>query len=129
MNNKKIIFVFISAVALILLLLFFMKKNTETSQDSGPDSNIIFFYGQACPHCKNVEKFLEENKNIEEKVKFDKSEVWSSKINMEKMLEKAKICGISEDNLGVPMLWDGDNYKCLMGDIDIIEFFKNQAGE
>ena len=100
-------------------------KTEEKAQKTSNSSEMIFFYGEGCPHCINVEKFLEENKNVEEKVKFEKKEVWKNKENAQLMLEKSKICGLSEENLGVPFFWDGS--RCLTGDVDIIDFLKGKA--
>jgi len=114
-------------VGLIVLagIVFLAFKSEKSSQKKSDIGGMIFFYGEGCPHCKNVEKFLEENKNIEEKVKFEKLEIWASKENANLMVEKAKICGMDTKNLGVPLFWNGS--KCLSGDVDIIDFLKNEA--
>ncbi len=102
---------------------------------SGPDNTYlttdpntkgaILFYGEGCPHCKIVDDFILEN-NITEKVNFAHSEVWHNKSNAQLLGQKAQICGISADTVGIPFLFDGDN-KCYVGDVDIINFFKNEA--
>jgi len=38
---------------------------------------------------------------------------------------KAKICELPTDSIGVPFLWDGKD--CLIGDQDIINFFKQKT--
>lgn len=85
---------------------------------------IILFYGEGCPHCKIVDDFITENK-IEEKVSFSRMEVWSNKDNQQVLLKAAQICNLNTDSIGVPFLYDGKN--CLVGDVDIINFFKNEA--
>jgi len=113
-------------VGLIILggIVFWASKSEKPSQNNPSTEELVFFYGETCPHCKNVEKFLEENKNIEEKVKFDKLEI-SNKDNAKILLEKAEKCGLSQENIGVPLFWDGS--KCIVGDVDIIDFLKNKA--
>jgi len=128
MSKKMLIIVLV--IVVVMGILFFMLKNEggqkEESKNLIDNSKMIFFYGQGCPHCINVEKFLEENRSVEEKVKFEKLEVWKSKENTQLMIERARDCGLSEKNLGVPLFWDGS--KCLVGDTDIIDFLKNKAG-
>ncbi len=96
-------------------------------QDSGDvdrNASIIFFYGQECPHCKIVEKYIEENK-IAEKINFSQGEVYHNKKNAEFLVEKAGQCGIDTKSIGVPLLWADE--KCYVGDKDVIEFLKNKV--
>jgi len=124
--NKKILMVVLAIVVLGVISFLIFKNKKEEAQKTINSSEMIFFYGQGCPHCVNVEKFLEENRSVEEKVKFEKLEVWKSKENTQLMIERARNCGLSEKNLGVPLFWDGS--KCLIGDTDIIDFLKNKSG-
>lgn len=118
--------VVLAIIVLGVASFFIFKNKKEETQKVINGSGMIFFYGQGCPHCVNVEKFLEENKSVEEKVKFEKLEVWKSKENTQLMIERARNCGLSEKNLGVPLFWDGS--KCLIGDTNIIDFLKNKSG-
>ena len=86
---------------------------------------IILFYGQGCPHCKNVDDFIAQN-NIKDKVKFSNLEVWYNKDNQAILGQVAQKCGINSNQVGVPFLYDG-NGKCYVGDVDVINFFKNAA--
>lgn len=83
---------------------------------------IILFYGEDCPHCKNVEDFISQN-NIEDKVKLTRLEVYYNKDNQNILAQVVQKCKIEADQLGVPFLWDGEN--CYTGDVDIINFLKN----
>ena len=87
---------------------------------------IILFYGRECPHCKDVEDFIVAN-NIASKVDFTQSEVWHNKANAQLLAQKAQICGITSGSVGVPFLYDG-NGKCYIGEVDVPNFFKAQAG-
>jgi len=125
---RKIAF---AAGVIIVLLLSWSMVNVNRSKSPKPQpsgsknkSEIILYYGKGCPHCANVERFIQE-KGIRQKIVFQEKETWYNKNNAKEMLEKAKICKISEDDLGVPFLWTGDN--CLIGDEDIINFFKKRA--
>lgn len=98
--------------------------NNKNNAAATQTNQIVLYYGEGCPHCAKVEEFIKENK-IEEKVQFARKEVWYNQINAAELGEKAKICGLKTDTVGVPFLWDGS--KCLIGDQDIINFFKTKA--
>lgn len=88
--------------------------------------NAVLFYGDGCPHCEIVDKFVEENK-VREKVQFERKEVFNNRTNANEMASRAKNCGIKTSGMGVPFLWDGE--KCYQGDVDVIEFFKKKINE
>lgn len=144
---KKALLVIIPIVILVVaVLIYFNSKKTDSSSTSNNTENgtvagttssdreiksvegsdIILFYGEGCPHCKNVEDFIRNN-NIDEKVQFDLKEIWYNKDNATLMNQKADICKINKDELGVPFLFDAKNSKCLVGADEIIQFFKDQA--
>jgi len=89
-------------------------------------AGIVLFYGQGCPHCKDVEDFISQNK-IDDKVKITRMEVWYNKDNAALLAQVAKKCGITGNSVGVPFLYDG-NGKCYIGEVDVPNFLKAQAG-
>jgi len=126
-NTIIIIFIIIILIAGIYYIAEAKKRSDQKLLDNNKDK-IIFFYGDGCPHCANVEKFFQDN-NVESKVQFEKQEVFNNKQNSSLMTKIAtKKCNISENNLGVPFLWDGPDSKCVLGDQDIINFFKQKIG-
>jgi glutaredoxin len=89
---------------------------------------VILFYGNGCPHCANVEKYLSENK-IGEKISFAQKEVFNDKNNATLLGDKASSCGLSTDSIGVPFLWDKATGKCFVGDEEVINYFKTRIGQ
>lgn len=86
---------------------------------------MVLYYGDTCPHCKNVEEFVKEN-GIKEKLSFEEKEVYENQQNAVEMVKRAQdSCGLNSDTIGVPFFWTGE--KCLMGDKDIIAFLKEAA--
>lgn len=82
--------------------------------------DLVFFWGQGCPHCVNVDKFLADNQGLEEKLKLKKIEVFNDAQGQKLFLEKVKECNLSA--AGVPVLYkDG---KCTQGDQPIIDELK-----
>lgn len=116
-------------VAIISLLLVSGLISVGCSTPSGNNDNpngLIFFYGDACPHCKIVEQYLGDNK-IEDVLTIDKREVYNNRDNASLMAKKADACGINPKELGVPLLVDGD--KCFLGDKDSIEHLKSKLNQ
>jgi len=100
--------------------------NQSTHQQNQSADQIILFYGDGCPHCAIVEKYIEEN-NIKNKISFTQKEVYYNQNNAEELQTKAQICGLPANSIGVPFLWDGS--KCIIGDQPIIDFFKLKLGQ
>jgi len=118
----------ISVVVLLLLvslvgLIVYKKKHTPiVSSDEG----LILYYSSTCPHCKNVDKYLEEN-DSQNSLGIAQKEVSIDEANANDFFNKAKKCNISEEEAGVPMLWDGE--KCTVGDQPIISYVKEKLDE
>lgn len=127
--SKKILSIIIIVVILVLgtATYFYwpaLSKIWSSGSSSGP-AGVILFYGNGCPHCAIVDEFVKSN-NVDQKVEFTKLEVFDSADNQKILLERVNACGIDKNSIGVPFLYDGKN--CLMGDTDIINFFKEKAG-
>ncbi len=85
-------------------------------------TTMILFYSDSCPHCQNVETYINEN-GIKNKIKFEEKEVAQNQTNATLLERKAKECGLdTAQSLGVPFFFDGQ--ECLMGDEPIINYFK-----
>jgi len=119
---KKIIIV-LAVVILAGAGYFYFKHKSSAATPATSTADVILFYGIGCPHCQKVEDYMAQN-NVESKIKMDKMEVFANKDNALLMEDKATQCGISQDNLGVPLLWVKG--KCYSGDQEVIQFFKTQ---
>lgn len=138
--SKKNIFLSLLVVAILLVLAFviFQEEANAPEKEIGASTiesdnesekiststEIIYYYGEECPHCKDVLKFLEENK-ISEKVEFQKKEVWHNKNNSEEMMKKVEECGLNPNTIGVPFLYAEG--KCLIGTPKVEGFFREKA--
>jgi glutaredoxin len=125
MERKNVIktVLFVVGIAFLIAGLWYWSKPEGATEIT---SDIILFYGRECPHCQEVEKFIEENK-IAEKVQFDRLEVFHNSKNQALMVEKAKECGINNSEVGVPFLFDLVEKKCLIGTPDIEKFLSQKA--
>jgi len=104
----------------LIWLILNKNNNTETANNN----EIILFYGETCPHCKNVEDFIRQN-SVDLKLEITRKEVFKNNKNGELLGEKAAKCGISANSIGVPLLWDGKN--CHTGEEEVINFLITAA--
>jgi glutaredoxin len=104
-------------------------------QESGPVASstaqsekgaLILYYGNGCPHCANVDKYIKDNA-IESKISITHKEVYGDQQNAAELVQRAKSCGLPTDSVGVPFLWDGS--KCLIGDVDIIDYLASTTAQ
>ena len=125
LKNKAVLLTIIATVLIIVggsLLLSKGSKNVSVTTPSTSPNSYLYFYGQGCPHCENVEKFM-ETWDKKDSVNITKMEVWYNNENAKIIASEAEKCGISKDDLAVPLLVTPDD-KCFSGDTPIIDFFK-----
>lgn len=89
------------------------------------DKTPVFFYGNTCPHCADVEAWMKENK-IEEKISIVKKEVYANPQNAQELTKAAQSCNLPTDSIGVPFLYAEG--KCLVGSPDVISYLFEKAG-
>jgi glutaredoxin len=119
MNKKNTILVLISLVAIVGIF-YFARKNQIPI-----DLNPVLFYGNTCPHCKEVEKFVDDN-GIRDKLKLVEKEVYDNRANAQEMLKRAESCGLPTDNLGVPFLYADS--QCFVGIPEVNNYLAKKAG-
>ena len=125
MNKSSKIIIFLVIVILVVSAVFVVRAK-ENELLKRVEGKMVYFFGEGCPHCANVKKFFGEN-NIEDKIQFEKKEVYSDRGNAKLLILLAKRkCGFKENEIGVPLLWDGENSKCIVGDQPIIDYFKEK---
>ena len=121
------------AFSIILIALFgtlFLVYQTTQSSLSTTSSvtldkdAFIYFYGNTCPHCAELNEWLKET-GIEKKVKFEKREVYQNKANANLMEQAAQICNLDTTQLGVPFVYD--NGKCYIGSDQAKEIFQKKS--
>ncbi|MFA5749878.1 MAG: hypothetical protein WC895_01500 [Candidatus Shapirobacteria bacterium] len=127
---KKIIF---GLIIIVLAFGFYKLLSTPPGVTPTGDKNydnpdFILFYGDTCPHCKNVEDWIQSNK-AEEKLKINKKEVYKNTQNQEEMTKLVnQYCPeLNTDGIGVPLGFDPINKKCIQGDTPIIDFLSQKV--
>lgn len=115
---KKVVLIFLIVSVLLVAGLYgyysFHSKNSLNIE------NNTLFYSLTCPHCKNVEQFMEDN-NISQKINITQLEVSQNSINAQKLIAVGKLCKIDSNYLGaIPLLYS--NGSCYLGDTPIIGY-------
>ncbi len=97
-----LIIIFILIVLLLALPLFVEAKEV----------NLYVFYGEGCPHCRDLETYLDElsnDNNYKDKFKVVKYEIWHNIEN--KNLMNSVSSYLNANATGVPFYIIGDFYK------------------
>jgi hypothetical protein len=136
---KKILLVLgVLVVVGVIAMIFLGQKNNNQPPENcaavtgticnATDTDVILFYGNGCPHCAIVEKFIKDN-NIAAKFQFNQKEVYYNTSSAEILFQKAQACGLASDNIGVPFFWDGPNGKYYVGDQEIDCYLKEKISQ
>lgn len=125
MPDKKIWLILAGTLVIIAGIVIWGIRDNHPSPVNDDPQATIYFYGSECPHCKDVQAFIDAN-HITEKVSFVKKEVWHDQTNAAELERRATTCNIKPEEVGVPFIFAAG--KCLIGGPDVIGFFKNKAG-
>lgn len=122
---KKIIFPLL-VVSLVLFVLFRLFSGSAPSVS--PDSaDLILFWGDGCPHCETVKKYIQDN-NLDAKIKIAQLEVYFNKTNQNRLQDTVKKCPEIDTSrgIGVPLAFAPADNKCLLGDQPIIDWLSRK---
>lgn len=108
-----------------LILIYFFCLLLTACTNSGLDQRTILFYGNTCPHCKDLDGIFEKFK-ISEKFQFEHLEVYDNKVNSNLLGAAALECGIKTDSIGVPFLFT--EKKCYIGNPEILKYVSEKTG-
>ena len=93
--------------------------------------DLVFYFGDTCSHCKNVEDWLDKN-NSDQKIKINYKEVYRNEENQASLYDIAQqYCPevIENGQIGVPFGFDPATQKCTQGDSPVIEFLTSKLTE
>ena len=101
-------------IFLINLVGFILLFSFAFSVSAQEKTELIYFWGDGCPHCANVQAFFDTWEK-KDQISLTKLEVWNNRDNASLMAERAKSCNINPSGMGVPFLVTPEG-KCLTGD-------------
>ncbi len=96
-------------------------NNPGANPPTLPDS-YEYYWGEGCPHCTNVEEFLNSWEN-RDKVQIDKKEVYKNQDSIDLFKSRVEYCKLPNNQIGVPFLFTPEG-KCVVGDTPIISLFE-----
>ncbi|HRH32681.1 MAG TPA: hypothetical protein PK720_00835 [bacterium] len=93
---------------------------TPLAQTEIPTGN-IYFYSSTCPHCQTVKEYIASS-NIQQKLYFLELEISNNSNNADILRAVGRRCLISEQDLSVPLFWDGN--QCYVSSTSVISYFQ-----
>lgn len=102
------------------------QQQVLTANGEASSSETTLFYGDTCPHCKDVEEFLQEKPAVEQKITIIRKEIYQNQDNARELVQTATVCGLNTSSIGVPFLVDKG--QCFMGKEEVINQLKVDAG-
>jgi len=145
---KKIV-VFLIAIGVFFSLFYLLSQPPESTNNSNDsittpttykfvdpyqnslvydNPDLIFFWGDGCPHCENVELWIKEN-DAENKLKINFKEIYNSESNKDELLKIVRqYCSdlLTNDGIGIPIAFDPVGQQCISGDAPIIDFLSSK---
>jgi glutaredoxin len=121
---KKIITIALIIVGLSVLYVVLSKSPRDVPNTNLPNPDLVLYWGNTCPHCKNVEDYIKSN-NLDEKLKINRKEVYDNQDNQKDLASTVnKYCPDLNQGggIGVPLALDTKTNTCLIGDKPIIDF-------
>lgn len=109
---------FLLTIFLLITLSFIPSKIIAQEENAG---DLVLYVSEGCPHCANVENFIEENNLTGEIEVKDMSADHEAAAEYNLKCDKA---GIALDERGVPLLFDGEEY--IDGDSPIIAYLSGK---
>ncbi len=128
--NKNIIKLLLGLVVLLIIFviafLAFLHDDGDkvVLTEDGGDYSMIFFTGDDCLPCEDVEDYI-ESQNILDKADLLVLEVYNNIENAQLFQEKFNRCSPQPRDYGVPLLWD--NQFCIVGPVEIINYLENKS--
>ncbi|MDD3145071.1 MAG: hypothetical protein PHV23_03075 [Candidatus Gracilibacteria bacterium] len=104
--------------------------STGSIDNNLEETSYIYYYGQGCPHCANLDKYISGVDGYE-KLNIVKKEVYFDDKNRQDMLDDGKRLGLEESAIGLPffIINKAGVESPMVGDGPIIDYLKPILGE
>ncbi|PIS21058.1 hypothetical protein COT52_00320 [candidate division WWE3 bacterium CG08_land_8_20_14_0_20_43_13] len=113
MNKKEklITAIIIASLIAAAALLIYFEGQSEKDQ-------IIYYWSYDCPHCHELNKYLDEN-GLRDKLNLKEKEISKNPKNLARLTVDAKKCGFDNSMIAIPMMVSQG--KCYLGPTQIVE--------
>ena len=128
METNKITTIIVGLAIVVVMGVIAIGSNNQKKVVPSEISSVnvpIFFYGNSCPHCADVEEWIKTNK-VEEKIEIIKKEVYDNQENARELTKAAESCGLPTDSIGVPFLYAEG--KCVVGTPEVTSYLSEKSG-
>lgn len=115
-------------IILILVGIFYFLSQPPKQEIAYDNPDLIFYWGDGCPHCETVQKWLADN-NKQNILKINSKEVYKNQNNSKELLQTVnQYCPNieAESGIGVPTAFDPVGQKCFQGSDEIIKFLSDK---
>ncbi len=129
MDKKNILYVAAGIIiAFVILYGVYWLLNQKEFFNSVPKKTdeVILYWGEECPHCKNVEEYLKSHQQIEKKIKIERKEIHDNKTNAADLQDKAMVCRYNSSK-GIPIPFLYFKGECIVGDQPIIDYLNKKT--
>jgi glutaredoxin-related protein len=113
-------------ILILVVILGFTYRRLNQPKVQGEQTvsvpDMVLFISQTCPHCQNVEDYIQQN-HLSDKIKIDFKEVYQQPKNQKLLQETADKCPNLDtgQGIGVPFAYLPATNSCLSGDTPIID--------
>ncbi len=144
-NQKKITTLVIVGIIVVLMGAIVINSQSSSQQTTAPtesisgatstsidqvaevpaaEDGIIIYYGVTCPHCKDVDEWI-EREQAEQLLGIEQKEVYENRDNATELTQVAISCGFdTQRGVGVPFMYA--NGDCYIGKIEIVDYLEEQ---
>lgn len=118
---KKIL-ILVLVVGLGFFYRYSVSKTKVQGEKTVAQPDVVLFVSQTCPHCQNVENYLQQNK-INDQINIDIRQIYQQRENQQLLRETANKCPDlnTSQGIGVPLAYFPSTNSCLSGDTAIID--------
>lgn len=122
---KRDLLIVLIIIGVIVGLFKLLSRPPEFGYDSNKPTDLIFYWGNGCPHCEKVKEYITQNK-ADQKLNISSKEVYYDKNNQQSLINDIAKCRDIADkkSIVVPVGIAGE--KCFVGDQPIIDWIKTQ---
>ncbi len=93
-------------------------------KEAQKNAHINIYSSLTCPHCKDVEQWIEE-KQADEILVLNIKELSQNPEYNQELMQAADICGIDSNRIGIPFLYVQG--ECFVGKVEIIDYLQEEV--
>ncbi len=102
------------------------KITKESLVDETADGALILYWAEGCSHCVKV-KYEIEKAGMNKQLNIISKESYGNDERYREFFARVQYCEVPVHQMGVPMLWDGEN--CYLGVTDILDELNKRINE